>query len=143
MVPKTVRCPGNPRRVAVFKQRSRKLPAFQIPPANYIPVHKNCGADNTRKIKDITHILPGQKQAFCFLITQHKLVKACKEQGLSTAVETCGYADPEIIRAALPYVDLFLWDIKDTDSARHKRYTGVSNGKILKNLLFLLHNPIF
>ena len=63
-----------------------------------------------------------------------KLLKTCKENGLSTAVETCGYADPDVIIAALPYIDLFLWDIKDTDSVRHKQYTGVDNAKILKNL---------
>ena len=63
-----------------------------------------------------------------------KLLKTCKENGLSTAVETCGYADPDVILAALPYIDLFLWDIKDTDSVRHKHYTGVDNAKILKNL---------
>lgn len=63
-----------------------------------------------------------------------ELLMACKERGFSTAVETCGYADSDVILAALPYVDLFLWDIKDTDSARHKQYTGVDNDKILKNL---------
>ena len=61
-------------------------------------------------------------------------LKACKERGLSTAVETCGYVDADILRAAIPYTDLFLWDIKDTDDARHRRYTGVSNAKILENL---------
>lgn len=63
-----------------------------------------------------------------------ELLKACKGNGFSTAVETCGYADSRVILAALPYIDLFLWDIKDTDSARHKRYTGRDNEKILKNL---------
>ena len=63
-----------------------------------------------------------------------KLLKSCKESGLTTAVETCGYADPEVMRAATPYIDLFLWDIKDTDSARHKEYTGVGNERILNNL---------
>jgi len=63
-----------------------------------------------------------------------ELLKACKENGFSTVVETCGYADSDAILAALPYIDLFLWDIKDTDSARHKRYTGVDNKKILNNL---------
>ena len=58
----------------------------------------------------------------------------CKARGFSTAIETCGYADSEVLRAALPYVDLFLWDIKDTDSERHKKYTGVGNESILKNL---------
>ena len=63
-----------------------------------------------------------------------ELLKACKEKGFSVAVETCGYADSDVILAALPYIDLFLWDIKDTDGVRHKQYTGVENDKILKNL---------
>lgn len=62
------------------------------------------------------------------------LLKGCKEKGISTAVETCGYADPDILRAALPYVDTLLWDLKDTDDMRHRHYTGVSNERILENL---------
>lgn len=62
------------------------------------------------------------------------LLKACKRCGISTAVETCGYTDPEVLRAAVPYVDLFLWDLKDTNDARHQHYTGVSNKRILENL---------
>lgn len=62
------------------------------------------------------------------------LLKACKEKGIGTAIETCGYADPDIIRASAPYVDLFLWDIKDTNNIRHKKYTGVANESILDNL---------
>lgn len=62
------------------------------------------------------------------------LLKACKKRGLSTAVETCGHVDEKILREALPYVDLFLWDIKDTNPQRHKKYTGVSNETILQNL---------
>jgi len=66
------------------------------------------------------------------------LLAACKARGLSTAVETCGYADTDILLSALPYVDLFLWDIKDTDNQRHKQYTGVYNDVILKASLFSL-----
>lgn len=62
------------------------------------------------------------------------LLKACKSLGISTAVETCGYAEESVLRAAAPFVDLFLWDLKDTDAERHKKYTGVSNEKILRNL---------
>jgi len=62
------------------------------------------------------------------------LLKACKNSGLSTAVETCGFAKEEIISDVVPFVDLFLFDIKDTDEKRHKLYTGVSNEKILNNL---------
>ena len=64
------------------------------------------------------------------------LLAACKEKGLHTALETCGYADTEILRMAIPMVDLFLWDIKDTNDERHKKYTGDSSKKILENLAF-------
>ena len=63
-----------------------------------------------------------------------ELLKACKESGLSTAVETCGYVASALLQKAVPYVDLFLWDVKDTDSARHKQYTGVGNERIFENL---------
>ncbi len=62
------------------------------------------------------------------------LLKAGKERGLLTAVETCGYCDPNILIAAIPFVDLFLWDIKDTNDERHRQYTSVSNKLILSNL---------
>ncbi|MBQ6553072.1 MAG: glycyl-radical enzyme activating protein [Clostridia bacterium] len=60
-----------------------------------------------------------------------ELVKRLKAEGLNVAVETCGYFD---VTAALPYVDLFLWDVKDTDARRHERYTGASNEAILAHL---------
>ena len=63
-----------------------------------------------------------------------ELLRACKERGISTAVETCGYVSSDILKMAIPFVDLFLWDIKDTDDDRHKRYTGVSKKLILENL---------
>lgn len=63
-----------------------------------------------------------------------RLLEECKKKGMSTVVETCGYADRETLIEALPFVDLFLWDIKDTNDIRHKQYTGVSNRKIIENL---------
>lgn len=62
------------------------------------------------------------------------LLRLCKERGLSTAVETCGYFDPDVLSLVVPYTDLFLWDLKDTNDGRHREYTGVSNEKILSNL---------
>ena len=64
-----------------------------------------------------------------------ELLRTCKDRGIGTAVETCGYFDEGILEAAVPLCDIFLWDIKDTDPERHKKYTGVSNEKIIKNLL--------
>ena len=62
------------------------------------------------------------------------LLQACRARGISTAVETCGFVAAQTVAAAVPYTDLFLWDIKDTDARRHAQYTGVSNERILENL---------
>lgn len=58
----------------------------------------------------------------------------CKTTGIRTAVDTCGYADSEKLKAIMPYTDLFLYDLKVIDPELHLKYTGVSNELILKNL---------
>ena len=62
------------------------------------------------------------------------LFREAKQRGLHTCIETCGFAPTETVLALAPYVDLFLWDVKETDSARHKEFTGVPNERILANL---------
>ena len=61
------------------------------------------------------------------------LLQAAKELGISTAIETTGYADMEVIRSMLPYIDTVLMDIKHTDGAKHKAYTTKDNALILEN----------
>lgn len=63
-----------------------------------------------------------------------QLLQGAKKQGIHTSLETSGFAKWEDLESILPYVDLFLFDIKETDSALHKKYTGVENGLILENL---------
>ncbi|MEW5872897.1 MAG: glycyl-radical enzyme activating protein [Chloroflexota bacterium] len=62
------------------------------------------------------------------------LLQAAKAGGLHTCLDTCGYAPWERLERVLPYVDLFLYDLKLIDSARHRQYTGVPNRRILSNL---------
>ncbi len=62
------------------------------------------------------------------------LAKAAKEQGLHVAMETCGEASAAAYAAIFPYIDLFLFDYKETDPMRHKAYTGRDNTRILDNL---------
>jgi len=69
-----------------------------------------------------------------------ELLRLAKEAGLHTAVETSGYC--EDLTPFLPYVDLWLYDIKLTDSAAHRRWTGVGNELILENLQKLPENVI-
>ncbi len=57
-----------------------------------------------------------------------------KENGIHTCIETSGAVDFEVIRQIKPYVDLFLYDIKETDNENHKRYVGISNLLPLENI---------
>ena len=50
------------------------------------------------------------------------LLRACKECGLHTAVESTANAPFEKIEMILPYLDLYLMDIKHMDSAKHKEF---------------------
>jgi len=74
---------------------------------------------------------------FDFLL---KALTACKANGYHTAVDTAGYSSTENYKAIIPYTDLFLFDIKHLDNARHIELTGVSNKIILENYRMLLKN---
>jgi pyruvate formate lyase activating enzyme len=67
-----------------------------------------------------------------------KILKACKEEGMHTAVDTSGFASRSAFERILPYTDLFLYDIKHLDNTKHEQYTGVSNQLILDNLALLV-----
>jgi pyruvate formate lyase activating enzyme len=62
------------------------------------------------------------------------VLEACRAEGLHTAVDTCGLASLDHLRAIAPFTELFLYDLKFIDDAKHRRYTGVSNALILSNL---------
>lgn len=61
------------------------------------------------------------------------LLRACKENGLHTAMESTGFAPYDVIQRYLPYLDLYLMDIKHMDSAKHEEFTTQPNGLILEN----------
>ena len=62
------------------------------------------------------------------------LLRRAKEEGLHCAVETSGHGPFERIERLLPFVDLWLYDIKSVDDAQHRELTGVSNETILANV---------
>ena len=62
-----------------------------------------------------------------------ELLKRLKAEGIHTAVDTTGFAQWKIVEQVLPYTDLFLYDLKHMDSAKHKAATGVPNEIILEN----------
>jgi len=73
-----------------------------------------------------------------------ELLKACKNKGINTAIETCGYTDWKNIESMIELVDTFFYDIKHMEPKNHLRLTGVSNEVILENLkkLSKLHSNI-
>lgn len=62
------------------------------------------------------------------------LLKACKEEEIHTALDTCGFATWDTFERVRGYVDLFLYDLKLVDAEKHRQFTGVSNERILANL---------
>jgi pyruvate formate lyase activating enzyme len=66
-----------------------------------------------------------------------ELLKRLKEQGVHTAVDTCGFVPKGALDKVIPYTDVFLYDIKAYDVSVHIQCTGQSNKVILDNLLYL------
>ena len=52
---------------------------------------------------------------------------------IHTALETSGYGDPGVFKPAVELADLTLFDLKLTDPAAHRKYTGADNRLILRN----------
>ena len=65
------------------------------------------------------------------------LLRAAKAEQLHCCMETCGQAPTRRYDDLLPLVDLFLYDIKDTDPTKHREFTGVTNELVLANLRHL------
>lgn len=66
-----------------------------------------------------------------------ELLQKCKQNGLHTAVDTCGMVPRAALDLVIPYADLFLYDIKAIDEEVHTACTGQSNKQILENLSYL------
>jgi pyruvate formate lyase activating enzyme len=71
-------------------------------------------------------------------LDQHKfaaaILKACKRQGVHTAIETAGFCPWDHIAAAIPCTDLFLFDLKHTDSDKLRTATGADAHRVCSNL---------
>jgi pyruvate formate lyase activating enzyme len=62
------------------------------------------------------------------------LLQACRGKGIHTAVDTCGFVTRRTFDRIREFVDLFMYDLKLMDEAAHRKFTGVSNGLIVRNL---------
>ncbi len=62
----------------------------------------------------------------------------CAKKNIHTAVDTSGFVEEHKLKEIMPYVNLFLYDIKSLDDNKHKNATGVSNKIVSDNLKMLL-----
>lgn len=69
-----------------------------------------------------------------------ELIKQCKNKGLHVAVETTGNYSLDTLKKALPYVDLFLMDLKHLDAQKLKDVTGGNLTLIVNNFKYLSEN---
>lgn len=67
-----------------------------------------------------------------FIIAVRKLIPE-----VHALIETSGYAKEEVFRKTAEAMDMVIMDVKIVDSALHKKYTGVENQPILRNLQVL------
>ncbi len=65
------------------------------------------------------------------------LLSELQGAGIHTAIDTCGQCAFAALEKLLPHSDLVLYDIKEIDPEKHKRFTGQDNRRILDNLLLL------
>ncbi len=66
--------------------------------------------------------------------------RGLQERDIHTALDTCGFCSQKNLEIILPYSDMLLFDIKEIDSEKHKKFTGSANKKILQNLIFVTEN---
>jgi len=59
-----------------------------------------------------------------------------QEEGVTTALDTCGCAPRKNLEAVLPYTNYVLYDMKIFDPEKHRLFTGQTNERILENLKF-------
>lgn len=107
--------------------------ADACPAGALIPASRSMSADAILAQCRKTLVLGGGEP-----LVQHdsvlELLQKAKEKGLTTCIETTGAFYPSQILAILPYTDLFVFRIMDTDPVRMKKNTGAKLEVLLSNL---------
>ena len=68
------------------------------------------------------------------------ILRLCKQKGIHTAIETAGNVSWNSFKHVLPYTDLFLFDVKHTDTKKLSAFTGADAGIIHSNLEKLMQS---
>jgi pyruvate formate lyase activating enzyme len=66
-----------------------------------------------------------------------ELLKLCKNEGIHTAVDTCGYVNQNTFQQIAKQTNLLLYDLKLIGDKEHRTYTGVPVQPIIENLRWL------
>lgn len=66
-----------------------------------------------------------------------ELLRRCRSKGLHTCVETALHVPQDHLAQTVPLTNLYIFDIKDISSQRHRAFTGAGNELILDNARFL------
>ncbi len=66
-----------------------------------------------------------------------EFLRLCREGGLHTALDTCGYSSPDTLERLLVNADMVLLDLKTLDDERHRELTGVGVGPVLESARLL------
>jgi pyruvate formate lyase activating enzyme len=75
-----------------------------------------------------------QPQLVCELFTK------CRKAGIQTCIETSGQAGASALRQVLSDTDYVLFDLKQMDLNKHRRYTGKPNNLILANAKIVIES---
>lgn len=66
-----------------------------------------------------------------------ELIEKCKDEDIHITLDTSGHVDSDLFESIIDDIDLFLYDLKLMYDEQHKKYTGISNEMILRNLKLL------
>lgn len=111
-------CPQNVRRIAGERMTAEALAALLLKDADY---YRGCGGGVTFSGGE-----PLMQGAFLIDVLE-------RLPGVHCAIETSGYAELELFVQALNRLQYVIMDLKLMDDALHRKYTGVSNRRILQN----------
>jgi len=115
-------CPNNLRKVCGVPYTPEQLAALLRKDTDYL----------TQMGGGITFSGGEPTMQSAFVIETAQLLK-----GVHLAVETCGYARAEVFRSVIACINYVMMDLKLIDPELHRKYCGVDNAPILKNLEYL------
>lgn len=64
-------------------------------------------------------------------------LRELNERGIHTALDTCGQCPQKNLAQLAEHANLVLYDLKEIDPEKHRRFTGATNDRILNNLVFV------